>query len=176
MAQHIAAIQECLRPKLPVLRWVRPEGAHLTLTFIGAVPASRLPTIEDVLARRIAPFPPFQLHTARLGTFGGARARVLWLGLSGELERLAALQQTVADAMAEIAIAGEGGRFSPHLTLARLPERATDEERQQVRQIAAATNPEPRLLKVSQIVLIQNQLSPGGASYTNLASFPSRVS
>ena len=113
MAQHIAAIQECLRPKLPVLRWVRPEGAHLTLTFIGAVPASRLPTIEDVLARRIAPFPPFQLHTARLGTFGGARARVLWLGLSGELERLAALQQTVADAMAEIAIAGEGGRSPP---------------------------------------------------------------
>lgn len=40
LAQHIAEIEECLCPRLATLRWVRPEDAHLTLAFIGAVPAS----------------------------------------------------------------------------------------------------------------------------------------
>ena len=174
--EHIAAIQEHLRPGLPALRWVRPDNAHLTLRFIGEVPASRLPAIEEVLARNIAPFSPFQLHTDGLGTFGSARTRVLWLGLDGALEPLAALQKTVAEALAEIGIAGERGRFSPHLTLARVPEHATSEEQQRVREIAAATRLEPHSVNVSQIILVQSRLSPGGASYTNLAGFPPRSS
>ena len=72
------------------LRWVRPEAMHLTLRFLGGTPGERAPAIGRALAATAAASPPIDLRLGALGTFGGHRPRVVWVGLEGDLAALAA--------------------------------------------------------------------------------------
>ena len=68
---------------------------------------------------------PFELRLAGLGSFGGRRGtRVVWAGIEGDLDALRALQSRVDQGVAGLGFARELRPFSPHLTLARVPESA----------------------------------------------------
>jgi len=88
MRAALASLQEALRKKgAPRLRWVRPEGIHLTLKFLGAVPQEKVAAIREALVPTVQGIPPLALSLAEVGTFGGRRgARVLWVGTQGDLE------------------------------------------------------------------------------------------
>ncbi len=92
------------------VRWVRPEGLHLTLHFFGAVPAEARPRIEAALAASVVGHEPFELELAGLGAFPSpARARVVWVGAAGPgVERLVRLQRAVAEAVAAAGFPSEG--------------------------------------------------------------------
>jgi 2'-5' RNA ligase len=93
------------------VRWVRPEGLHLTLHFFGAVPAEARPRIEAALAAGVAAGGgPFELALEGLGAFPSpARARVVWVGAAGPgVERLVRLQRAVAEAVAAAGFPSEG--------------------------------------------------------------------
>ena len=82
------------------LRWVRPEGIHLTLKFLGAVAPNLAKRVTKALAKSIVEPFTLNLHFDRLGSFGGRmRLRVLWVGLAGDVEELSALAETVEKAL-----------------------------------------------------------------------------
>jgi 2'-5' RNA ligase len=159
--------QEELRQRLGAaagaLRWVRPEGCHLTLVFLGETPAMELPRITAALSGT-AQTPPFTLRLGGPGTFGGARPRVVHTGVAGDVEALALVQRRVAEALHHIA----ERPFSAHITLARVPQpdRATGSA------IAAALarplGDETPPFTVDRISLMRSELHPGGAVYTEL--------
>ncbi|MGH9804298.1 MAG: RNA 2',3'-cyclic phosphodiesterase [Candidatus Acidiferrales bacterium] len=63
------------------VRWVRPEGMHLTLKFIGEAPAEKLPPLQQALARVASPA-PVELDFRGLGYFPSERRpRVVWVGI-----------------------------------------------------------------------------------------------
>lgn len=65
---------------LPGARWVSPENQHLTLRFIGEVPAGEIPDLVGALARVTAP--GFALSISGVGFFGQRkRARLAWAGV-----------------------------------------------------------------------------------------------
>lgn len=101
----------------PQARWTRVESLHLTLKFIGEVPAEmESPIVEALSGIRQAAFP---LEMAGVGTFPGPqRARVFWAGiqLSPELQHLA---RSIEQQVIPLGIAAEPRPFAPHLTLAR---------------------------------------------------------
>lgn len=170
----LASLQEDLRRQgLEGLRWVRPEGVHLTLKFLGETPAERLPAIEAALGRAVAGVLPHVLRLDGLGTFGSRRSpRVLWVGLQGDLEELGRLQQQVESALAQAGFPKEDRRFSPHLTLARVrPETAGALSERIARALAAAQPPEATIA-VREVSLMRSTLGPGGAVYDRLAAFP----
>src|SRR5215475_9916103 len=100
------------------VRWVRPEGIHLTLKFLGNVSEEKsadILTALDMLAQREA---RLDLETAGLGFFPPRGAlRVLWLGVGGQIAALAALQRRVDQALVPLGFSPEGRASSPHLTL-----------------------------------------------------------
>src|SRR3954468_12620686 len=49
------------------VRWVRPDGIHLTLKFLGEVPAACLDAICDALTSSVAEPPGIELSLARSG-------------------------------------------------------------------------------------------------------------
>ena len=75
------------------VRWVRPEGIHLTLKFMGDIEAGLVDRVLEALPGVAARFSPFEISISGLGVFPTPhRPRVLWSGVHGDLETLVALQ------------------------------------------------------------------------------------
>ncbi|MDP3767489.1 MAG: RNA 2',3'-cyclic phosphodiesterase [Dehalococcoidia bacterium] len=154
------------------LRWVRPEGIHITLKFLGAVEDSRVPKLRSALAQAVDPF-ELRLQPATLGGFGGPRLRVVWIGLEGDTEGLAALAARVEKALVPLGFPRERRPFAPHLTLARVPDPVPADQRQSVVALLDqyALPPLPSMV-LNDVRLIRSVLSPSGSTYHLVARFP----
>jgi RNA 2',3'-cyclic 3'-phosphodiesterase len=105
------------------LRWTIRAQWHLTLAFLGEVDDVVRPELERRLARAATRHEPLRLAVEGGGAFGSVRkARVLWAGVNGDVERLRQLARAVAAAARRAGIDVAEGRFRPHVTLARLPQ------------------------------------------------------
>jgi 2'-5' RNA ligase len=175
MKAALASLQDALRKKgAPRLRWVRPEGIHLTLKFLGAVPQEKAAAICEALAPTVQGIPLLALSLEEVGTFGGRRgARVLWVSTQGDLEPLGRLQQRVEKALEPLGFPPERRPFSPHLTLARVPDSAGSDERQTVWELAKTIEVPPApAVTIDELSLMRSILGPGGAVYERVAAFP----
>jgi 2'-5' RNA ligase len=161
------------RRDLRGLRWVRPEGIHLTLKFLGETPGGKVAAISKALAGSTAGVARHQLRLGRLGSFGSRGSpRVLWVDLEGETGPLLRLQEQVERALAPLGFPREARRFSPHLTLARVrPEEARNVAAPLADAIAAVAAPSDAI-EVREVSLMLSKLGPGGAVYTQLEAYP----
>jgi RNA 2',3'-cyclic 3'-phosphodiesterase len=117
---HLAEAVAPLRKHSDVLRWTNPDVWHVTLAFLGSVEEATLPALSDRLGRVARRHPSLQLAFAGGGAFGSRRrARVLWVGVTGDQEPLRRLAQSVGAAARRAGIALENRPYRPHLTLAR---------------------------------------------------------
>ncbi|MFD2232495.1 RNA 2',3'-cyclic phosphodiesterase [Phaeospirillum tilakii] len=150
---------------LPGARRIEPENLHLTLRFVGEIDEATAADLDLALTRVEAA--PFTLTLTELGLFGDRhRARTLWRGVeaSPPLRRLAGRIEAAAT---RVGLAAETRRFTPHITLARL-----DSVRPERLQRALAVPPPPETLAVEAFTLFQSHLSPHGAQYERLVSYP----
>ena len=173
--EWLAALNESSRSLskggLGALRWVRPEGIHLTLKFLGDVGRHLLPELAEALSNACRGQGPFDLRLGGLGTFGGRRGvRVIWAGVEGDIAALQTLQRRVDEQVSSMGFAREIRPYSPHLTLARVPETAPEGIGAQISTAIRGAKPHAtRTFTVSAASLIRSQLGPGGARYTRLA-------
>jgi 2'-5' RNA ligase len=159
------------RRGLENLRWVRPEGIHLTLKFLGATPAESVPELEAGLAGAASGVAPHQLTLGELGTFGGSRPRVLWIDLRGDLDAVFTLQERVEGALNPLGFEREARGWSPHITLARVrPETAREIARALPPALDGARIP-PGTIPVREVSLMRSILRPRGAVYERIAAF-----
>jgi RNA 2',3'-cyclic 3'-phosphodiesterase len=149
-------------------RWVRPEGMHLTLKFIGETPPAGVERIKEVL-RTVRSSAPVKLHIHGIGFFPHERRpRVLWAGIESS-ENLAELAADLETRMAKLGIPAESRKFVPHFTLARF-ESPRDAGSLQS-EIERLGPPDFGEVQTSAFHLFQSVLKQGGAEYTRLESF-----
>lgn len=172
--RELATLQERLRRQALPVRWTEPAGAHLTLKFLGATDRDRVPAIAEALGMVAARSSPFTIYTSAPGAFPNVRRpRVLWLGLAGPLERLAAVQEAVDMALESLALPRETRPFRPHLTLGRVREGATIGDPGALAAAFAALGKRPAApLPVTALRLMRSELQRAGARYTPLAILP----
>jgi 2'-5' RNA ligase len=164
LRQGLAQLQVRLKVDKPRVKWVDPNSIHLTLKFLGSVD----PTM--IGAQSIS---PFRLEVQPgLGAFPNLkRVQVVWVGLGGELEKLGQLQGILEASLSHLGFAPETRAFKPHLTLARLGNEASPEERQRFGELIAATKFELSCsIRVDALSLMKSQLTREGAIYTKLSS------
>lgn len=117
----IAYLDGLRRTDWPV-RWIKPEGIHLTLKFYGEVVPERLDVIEEALRFAVVGTGPIPLRITELGAFPTAsRPRVLWIGVDAP-PALELLQDRLERGGEEIGFPPEGVPFQPHVTLGRVRE------------------------------------------------------
>ena len=169
-----ALIQSLRERRIDGLRLVRPEGMHLTLKFLGNIDASRVPRIADALAAVSTRHAPFHLTLTAPGFFPNAdRARVLWIGVDGDLGPLRGLQRDVDETLATLDFAAEKRPFNPHLTIARMRDSAARASRRRAADaIAAYPLPHCIVISANAVSLMQSDLRPGGAVYIRIAHAP----
>jgi RNA 2',3'-cyclic 3'-phosphodiesterase len=164
----IAALAAKLRPACRNARWVRIEGLHVTLKFIGETSPEKTDAIKTALAS-IPSRAPIPITFRGLGFFPDERRpHVLWAGIKAGTD-LAALAGDVESALEPLGIPREGREFSPHLTLARLETPRVLESFQDA--VKKAGRLAFGRAIAEEFHLYQSVLKPGGAEYTRLATF-----
>jgi RNA 2',3'-cyclic 3'-phosphodiesterase len=149
------------------VRWVTTGNIHLTLKFLGEVHEDELDGIAAVLTEAVHGFAPLRLAAAGVGVFPSVkRARVIWMGLSGQLSEFVSLQRSIEDRLATIGYPREKRPFSGHLTLGRVKgpiaaSRLTT-AMDAFRDCASET------FEVDRVVLFKSDLRSTGALYTEL--------
>jgi 2'-5' RNA ligase len=144
------------------VRWVRPEGIHLTLKFFGEVAPERLEVIEEAIRFAAAGTGSIPMRLATLGAFPTpTRPRILWLGLEAP-PALELLQHRLERGGENIGFPPEGAPFQPHVTLGRmreghrLPPRSLE---------TAAGGHEKVAFLADQVVLYESMLTADGPRY-----------
>jgi len=100
--------------------WVRPDGMHVTLKFLGEVAPEREAELGTGLARAAAGNRAVTVSLGGLGAFPGfAAPRVIWVGVAPE-PALELLQHQAEREFAALGFPLEGRPFRPHLTLGRV--------------------------------------------------------
>ena len=158
--------------KHPFVKWVDPEGIHLTLKFLGNITSTTVPQIVEAITSAAKPVSPLHLQVGGLGAFPNMnRPQVVWVGVRGEVEKLAVLQKDIDSALSPLGFKPESRSFSPHLTLGRLRDRVTPAERQGFAVWISSIGFEVDInFEADDIKLMKSQLTPRGAIYNQLAS------
>jgi 2'-5' RNA ligase len=114
---------------------------------------------------------PFRLRARGLGVFPNLkRAQVAWVGIDGEVDRLSRLQKQLESNLARLGFTPESRAFTPHLTLARLKNYASPDERQSFGRLISSREFAAGEIDVEAISLMKSQLTRSGAIYSRLSS------
>lgn len=165
------------------VRWVQPEGAHLTLRFLGETTRERAELVRLAMPDVVAGHDAFDLRTATLGVFPNFRhPRVLWLGLHGPTHRLESLAADINRAVTELSFPPLDDPYHPHITLGRV--RNNDGDSVRLRDLpdavksrfinpatGAALGPAPLPVPVHEVTLVRSHLGKGAPRYETVASF-----
>ena len=174
---HIGELQAELKRRafgLDGLGWVRPEGIHLTLRFLGDIAEERVEALGALLREIAAGIKPFALEARGIGAFPNPRApRVIWLGLQGKPEAMVALshmQARIEDGVVGLGFPLESRAFTAHLTLARVRDRKSGAALAKV--LEANRDRAVGSFTAASVGLIKSELRPTGAVYTTLVEVP----
>lgn len=163
----IAGVQDQLKRSGASAGWTRPEGIHLTLKFLGEVPDAKEQEIMAALTGAVKGSGTLNIEVAGAGAFPNSKApRVLWVGVAGDIERLAALQSSIEDSMEKAGFEREARQFKPHLTVARIKFPKPRENWQQ----AVEGIRDVRLggFEAGHVSLMKSELKREGAVYTEV--------
>jgi len=140
------------------LRPVRRDQLHVTVRFLGEVPAEQAAD----LVRAIEAMPPLalELRLGAAGTFGpSARPTVVWLGVGMSDEESATLLGYLDRAIGAAGLTLADRPWRPHLTLARVRRQATaDRARALAAVVATLPAAAPLTFTARSVSLYQSDL------------------
>ena len=157
-----------LRLTCPKVRWVRPEGMHITLKFIGEADAGKLGAIRAAL-ETVHSTAPVEINLRGVGFFPNERRpHTVWCGVEAS-PNLAPLAAEIARALEPLGFPSESRQFVPHLTLARF--KSPDGLEKLVSAARDLKSQEYGYVRESEFHLFQSFLKPSGAEHQRLATF-----
>ncbi|PVY43059.1 RNA 2',3'-cyclic phosphodiesterase [Pontibacter virosus] len=157
--------EQANRYKSEAIRQVPTENLHLTLYFIGNVPASRLPAIQDVTAHMARQFAPFDLHLAAIEPGPKPRSpRLIWARFNNH-DAFAQLSRSLTQALSEEPPLNREPK--PHVTLARF------RKDHPVPHHLESFNPDASItLQVNEIAVWHSELGSPHPRYSILQRYP----
>ncbi len=169
--ESLGGVMRQLAMRVPAgVRWVDPSGMHLTLRFLGNTNTAQVPGLIAGLRRELAGAATPKLALSGLGTFPPqGNPRVIWAGVSGQLDHLTNLQRGAESAVTSLGWPAEQRPFRPHLTLGRIRNRASEAQRRAVLDtIAGIEVPGCSIWRPDHVRLYQSVLTPQGPIYSGL--------
>lgn len=136
-------------------RVMRRDSLHITLAFLGDIPAERLAELKSIAGAVVVQ--PFDLAVDRLGYW--RHNRILWAG--ADAAPLTALAGQLAARLASAGFRFDPRPFVAHMTLLRDAERA-----------GALAMRDPVRWPVTEFLLVRSGLSPAGAHYEAIGRWP----
>ena len=172
MRSTVNGVYENVRNSRLEVRWVRPQGIHITVVFMGDVREEDIAAIGNEVGKVCSEFAPFHASLKGMGCFPNCRnPRVIWIGLEGEIERMSNFREDLQRRLVPFGVKAEKRGFNPHLTLGRFKKPSRDESEigKLIDKHKDLTSP---VCSLHELVLFKSDLKPGGAIYTKMLSCP----
>jgi 2'-5' RNA ligase len=150
------------------IRWVKKQGMHITLKFLGEVPESKIPGIVQAIRKACNCRNSFHLSFKGTGFFPPQSRfpRVLWAGIEQSPD-LFALHKKIEDEFKKLGFPKENRRFHPHLTLGRVKTNknitSVLEELEDHKELIFGN------MQTERVTLFRSTLKPTGAVYDVLS-------
>lgn len=153
------------------ITWVFPKNIHLTLKFIGDVPASDIDSIKNIIIDVAGGYGSFEASIKGTGVFPSERnPRVVWIGVDSGKDKIKDIYTELEERLVSIGIPKEERGYTPHITLARV------KYIKDIKGFAGIISKYKEnlfgSLSVDGISLIKSTLTPKGAVYEVLYSIP----
>ncbi|ELZ29634.1 2'-5' RNA ligase [Halosimplex carlsbadense 2-9-1] len=171
LADEVAAVQERFS-SASGLNVTDPEGAHVTLKFLGDTDTERVDALVDELAAAVADagVAPFECEFGGLGVFPSLDyISVVWVGTRSGGEELTRLHEAVEERTTAMGFDAEDHDFTPHVTVARMDHAGGKEL---VQEAVREGDPDVGRLAVEEIRLKESVLGPDGPTYDTVERFP----
>lgn len=168
--RNLGDLQKKLTQASADVKWVRPEGIHLTLKFLGNINLPDVERLAQALSSVVPAHEPFELRILGLGGFPTSRnPRVVWVGVDQGAEKVLSLQRAIEEKAREVQFPPENRAFKPHLTLGRVRSPKGREALSQMLEVHKST--EIGTFQAAAVFLFKSELKPSGAVYTKLGTF-----
>ncbi|PIU50773.1 RNA 2',3'-cyclic phosphodiesterase [Candidatus Desantisbacteria bacterium CG07_land_8_20_14_0_80_39_15] len=172
--ENLRGIQEELKKANADVKWVKPENIHLTLKFMGSVPAQQIPEIAGELKSGLVRMDPlgtgfgfFSVEIAKVGSFPEkGKPRVIWAGVESGSEDVIRLQGKVEDSLKKFNFPGEDREYTPHLTVGRVKGPENIKVLQEL--LGVKSSVQFGRMLVEDVSIIRSDLKPDGPVYTTL--------
>ncbi len=160
--EYLESAVKRISPGARGVKWVRPEGMHVTLKFFGEIDETRVREIESVLDGIGMVHGPVQASLKAIDAFPGlARPRVIVVTFEEGVDNMKAIFHDIEGRLSTIGVEKEERAFVPHVTLGRVKDPSSLRER-------AWPVLEKRRFAVDRLVLFRSTLTREGAFYTPL--------
>lgn len=147
-------------------RWVKPEIAHLTLTFLGSITPNKAEIISNLLAQVVRQIKPVKLKLHQVGCFPSPKKpRVIFVALQGELDKLNALAIKIQKKLKKEKIWFDQKPFSAHVTLGRV------EKKLNLSKILKEMKVEQVEFIANEVTFQKSNLTKSGPIYQTLTQF-----
>ncbi|MFL5776803.1 MAG: RNA 2',3'-cyclic phosphodiesterase [Chloroflexota bacterium] len=167
ITEIVEATRAAADPAARDVRWVRLEGLHLTLRFIGQAETGRVEVVASAVARAAARIAPFDVAIEGAGSFPTTgRPRVLWLGVTSGAAELTAAAAALHDELAAAGIARDDRAYRAHLTVARADGIATGAD--VARRLIVAAEGRRTTFSATEMILFETVPGGGPARYRAL--------
>jgi 2'-5' RNA ligase len=151
------------------IRWTPRSGMHLTLKFLGDVDQARIPELSAAFRGACNGARALRLGLGTLGCFPTfSKPNVIWVGLTGDVQRLKALYLPLDSAAAPFAEKEEHRPFQPHLTLGRVRPGARGKARRFGELLRTETISVDGEWICDTVTLYKSELMPKGSIHTPL--------
>lgn len=161
--QHVVNATQRLSFLGDRVRWSKPEDAHLTLKFLGDVPPEQLPEIVSAFQDVSQKTPPLTFCVVGVGGFPDLdQARVLWLGVQGDVDGLRDLHRHLEVVLTPLGFDPERRKYFPHITLGRARRNPVAVD------VSRVDTFSPVHFRVDRLTLMKSELRPEGAVYSPL--------
>lgn len=155
---YLKTVADRLARRTEGVKWVRGEGIHITVKFLGEIEEAMAGRMREALAP-IGAFGPVHARLGQLDAFPNVRrARVIVVKLKKGVEPIQAIFAEVEDRLADIDVEREQRGLVPHITLGRrkVPGSFPNGDPLPV---------EEREFIIENLTLYKSTLTPGGAIY-----------
>lgn len=151
----------------PDIKWVKSENIHLTIKFLGNIFAKDHDKLYKGLEMALKDAEKLTLLVKGTGVFPNMKsARVFWLGVAGEVEKLNALQSSIENELEKQGFPRDERTFSPHITIARFRSRVNPEKLQEI--LTGSKDLIFGEVNVTSVLVYRSDLSPVGPKYSLL--------
>lgn len=148
------------------VRWVKPEGVHVTLHYLGKTPDGSIPSLCTSLGEGLQGIKPFTLNVRGFGYFGTPdNPKIIWAGIDGS-PLLAQAQVAVLDVVSRFGYIAPDSNFLPHVTLGRVT--SADDAGSIIAKLETYGNALFQAAPANRITLYSSELRPEGAEYKRI--------
>jgi RNA 2',3'-cyclic 3'-phosphodiesterase len=164
VAQLVESVRADSDPNRRDVRWVRLDGLHLTIRFLGPTDEEGVPDVAAAVDAAAAAILPFEVALGGAGAFPSvARPRALWLAVTSGATDLDAAARTLDDRLADVGWPRDDRPYRAHLTLARSDGVRTGPD--VARRLIAAAAPFETRFQADSLTLFESISGGGPARY-----------